>query len=166
MQPVTDQIPLRIRFQEILDASVEELLDKFKQTKLQNNQEFVIKIVDQHLWLDMHKSERFLYSPHLHLELEKISNHQTNIRGLFGPQPALWTMFMFGHFVVGGIFIIAAVIAYSNWSMNVAIGNWGWVMLVMVLAWVFLYFFARMNRIAGMTQARRLYQFYHKIVTE
>jgi|GEM_PF-4993637 len=36
MQPVTDQIPLRIRFQETIDASVEELLGKFQQTKLQN----------------------------------------------------------------------------------------------------------------------------------
>src|SRR5690606_9950642 len=126
---------------------------------------FIINRLDEHLWIYIGKENKKFYSPHLHLEFEAFENGKTKVKGLFGPDPALWTLFMFLHFVVAGIFIIFGVFAYSNWSLGQPFGIHLAIMLLMIIAWFSLYFTARSNRKKGMPQAREIEKVMNEILS-
>lgn len=152
-----DGTNLRIRFEKTLSAPPDYFLEKFKKAKAASSPLYKIKMLDRHVWLSMGTSEKKYYSPTLHLEFEPIDDgSKTLLRGLFGPEAGLWTMFMFLHFVVAGIFIMFLTFAYSNWVMHQSYVLDIIVMILMLVAWFALYFFARLNRKNGMPQARKL----------
>jgi hypothetical protein len=106
--------------------------------------------------MNMPESKREYWSPHLHLELEPKENNETHIRGLFGPEPTLWTLFMFLHFMVAGIFVIFSTIAYSNYVLKQPTTMDLIVMLLMVIVWFLLYFIAKQIRHKGNGQMNEL----------
>ena len=115
--------------------------------------------MDFHYW---HQKE--YWSPHLHLEFEPKEENKTHIRGLFGPDQTLWTMFMFLHFLVAGIFIIFGMIAYSNYTLKQPITSDIVVMSLMVIVWVLLYVIARQIRSNGNGQMHELEQLCSEII--
>ena len=151
-----NQIQLRPRFEKIVSKSVVDIQTDADLLKQKVKPDFIINRLDEHLWIYIGKERKKFYSPHLHLEFETLENGETKVKGLFGPDPGLWTMFMFLHFVVAGIFIIFGVFAYSNWTLNEPFGIHLAVMGLMVIACFTMYFIARSNRKKGMPQTREL----------
>ena len=148
-------IALRPKFEVESKNSVDKILEKAKQLKTELKADYQIKIIDEHLYFYFSKAKRKYYSPFLHLELEA-NDDKTTVKGLFGPEQLLWTLFMFLHFIVAGIFIIFSMIAFSKWSLDQPFGFDLLVMFVMVNSWFLLYFIARLNRKRGLNQAREL----------
>lgn len=135
----------------------------FKKLKEAVKSQYRLKILDNHVWIGVAFNEKKYYSPTLHLEFEPVENsNETRVRGLFGPEPSLWTLFMFLHFVVAGIFIMFMAFAYSNWTMQQPMALDIFMMILMVVAWFLLYFIARLNRQRGLPQARAI----EKLVNE
>jgi hypothetical protein len=151
-----DQLPLRYRFEKVVTKSYDDILSSCEQLKETVEPDYKIKISGHHIWLHVGMLHREKHSPHLHLEIEKMEDGNTSVRGLYGPDPVLWTMFMFLHFVVAGIFVIFSMIAFSKWSLNQPFGFDLLVMFAMVNIWFLLYFIARLNRKKGLNQAREL----------
>lgn len=151
-----DQLPLRYRFEKVVTKSYDDILSSCEQLKETVEPDYKIKISGHHIWLHIGMLHREKHSPHLHLEIEKMEDGNTSVRGLYGPDPVLWTMFMFLHFVVAGIFVIFSMIAFSKWSLNHPFGVDLMVMFAMVNIWFLLYFIARLNRKKGLNQAREL----------
>ncbi|ATA76381.1 conserved hypothetical protein [Capnocytophaga canimorsus] len=156
MKNLDKSIPLRPRFRRESSKTPEELLErvKFLKSELKNDYEFTIS--DKHLWIYLHKQRRKFYSPHLHLEFEPHENGGTLIRALFGPDPTLWTLFMFLHFVVAGIFLFFCVTAYSHYILKESYYLDLMIMGIMVIIWFILYFFGRFNRSKGTPQMYEL----------
>lgn len=159
-----DQLPLRYRFEKVVTKSYEDILSSCERLKEAVEPDYKIKISGHHIWLHIGMLHREKHSPHLHLELEKMEDGNTSIRGLYGPDPVLWTMFMFLHFVVAGIFVIFSMIAFSKWSLNQPFGFDLLVMFAMVNVWFLLYFIARLNRKKGLNQARELEQLMERLL--
>lgn len=150
------QIQLRPRFEKTVSKPLEKIQTDADALKEKIKPDFKINRLDEHLWIYIGNEQKKFYSPHLHLEFETRETGETKVKGLFGPDPALWTMFMFLHFVVAGIFIIFGVFAYSNWTLNQPFGIHLAVMSLMIVVWFALYFIARSNRKKGMPQAHEL----------
>ncbi len=153
---IEKQIQLRPRFEKIVPKSTAAITTKAKNLSNSLKPDYIINNLEEHIWIYIGRENKKTYSPHLHLELEELPNGETKIKGLFGPEPGLWTMFMFLHFVVAGVFIIFSVFAYSNWSLGQPFGIHLAIMLLMIVAWFSLYFTARSNRKKGMPQAHEL----------
>lgn len=152
-----DRAPLRIRFEKAVPQSPLAVMAKFQKASEGLHPQFNIKQMEQHVWISMARDHKKYYSPTLHLELEDHGDTEnTLIRGLFGPDPGLWTLFMFLHFVVAGIFIMFLTFAYSNWVLKQSYALDLSVMGLMAIAWAALYFFARNNRKKGMPQAKAI----------
>lgn len=158
-------VPLRLRFYREANKPIDEILHKVKTVAPTLKPDYYIKQSDNHLFLFIGESKRQFYSPHLHLEFESLENGNTNIRGLYGPNPMLWTMFMFLHFVVAGIFILFVMIAYSNWSLGKPFYSNLIVMFFMVVIWFVLYGIARYNRTKGIPQMKELEQIFNKLIS-
>jgi hypothetical protein len=151
-----NQLSLRYRFDKVVTKSYDDILKSCEQLKETVEPDYKIKVSGHHIWFYIGLLHREKHSPHLHLEIEKMEDGNTFIRGLYGPDPVLWTLFMFLHFVVAGLFVIFSMIAFSKWSLDQPFGFDILVMFVMVNSWFLLYFIARLNRKKGLNQAREL----------
>lgn len=151
-----NEIRLRLRFYKDVNENIESVRQKFENYKATASKDCHLKTKHNHIWMNIPEGKREYWSPHLHLELEPKENNETHIRGLFGPDPTLWTLFMFLHFMVAGIFVIFSAIAYSNWVLKQPTTMDLIVMLLMVIVWFLLYFIAKQIRHKGNGQMNEL----------
>ena len=156
-------IALRPRFEVESKKSVEQILERAKILKSELKSDYQIKIIDEHLYFYFSKEKRKYYSPFLHLELEA-EEGKTKVKGLFGPEQLLWTLFMFLHFIVAGLFLVFSMMAYTHWSLNQSIVLDVVVMTFMVVFWILLYVIARINREKGVPQMHELEDLMHKVL--
>ena len=156
-------IALRPKFEVESKNSVDKILEKAKQLKTELKADYQIKIIDEHLYFYFSKEKRKYYSPFLHLELEA-NEDKTTVKGLFGPEQLLWTLFMFLHFIIAGLFLVFAMMAYTHWSLNQSIVLDIVVMTFMVVFWILLYVIARINREKGVPQMHELEDLMYKVL--
>lgn len=148
-------IRLRLRFYKDVDETILIVRQKFETYAQNKSKDFKINVCDNHIWFYVIGSKKQYWSPHLHIELEEKEN-LTHIRGLFGPDQTLWTLFMFLHFIVAGIFTIFGMMLYSNITLKQPYGFDIVVMGLMVIVWFLLYFIARQIRFNGNGQMDEL----------
>ncbi|MBT8256817.1 MAG: GTP-binding protein [Bacteroidia bacterium] len=152
------EIKLRPRFKIELQCDDEEALQTLERVQ-QFTSDFSIKRVDHHVFIGFPKEKQHYWSPQLDLEILSFEEGKCELHGLFGPKPAVWTLFMFLHFVVATLFIGFGIWAYTNHSLE---QNYGVQLLLTgltVIAWFVLYFAGRMGKLAGKEEMKILYRF-------
>lgn len=116
-----------------------------------------IKRVDEHIFMKFNAEENHFWSPQLHLEIEEVDERNSRLLGVFGPNPVLWTFFMFLHFGVAILFMVFGIWAYSNASLNKSYHLQLGLLIFSVCVWFALYAFGRVGRHKGKPQMRELY---------
>ncbi|MCH2034958.1 MAG: GTP-binding protein [Tenacibaculum sp.] len=160
-----NQIFLKPRFQLEMNFSAEVLLSKITEV-IRNEKKYRIKLVDHHIIIDIPEKESHFWSPQLHMEIEEENKDTSKIRGLFGPKPHVWTLFMFIHFGVALAFFIFAVIAYSNHSLGNSITFPVIMLIILPLLWITLYWIGRLGKSFGQNQMDELKSFTESILKE
>ncbi len=163
MSDLANEIVLRPRFEVSLRADIEALKSVFDQSQ---QDKFLIKRLDEHIYIRFKKMDTSFWSPQLHLELTSFEKGVSKIHGVFGPNPTLWTFFMFLHFGVGTLFIILGVFAYSNYSLGHDITFWMVGMVFLTLIWFALYAFGRMGRSKGQPQMNQLKNYLRELIQD
>lgn len=153
MSDLANEIILRPRFEIKLFANPEVLKKAFD---VKPKHPFLLKRVDEHVYIRFKKEKTNFWSPQLHLEISSFSEGKSSINGIFGPNPTLWTFFMFLHFGVATLFLILGVFAYSKYSLGHDITLWIVGMLFLVLLWLSFYAFGRMGKAKGKPQMEEL----------
>lgn len=159
-----NSIVLRPRFQKDVPKTLEKILEDAAIIKEEVKEDYHIKVSNHHIFFFITLAKRKYYSPHLHIELFKNEDSSTHVKGLYGPDQTVWTFFMFLHFIVAGIFLIFAMIAYSNWTLKQPMGFDFIIMSVMVILWFVLYFQARINRKKCMPQMEKLEHLMNRVL--
>lgn len=161
MKTLPNDIVLRPRFRSLLKNSRESVLHAFEETK---KPPFLVKRIDDHVFIKFNETHSHFWSPQLQLEIIEKDESSSNLYGLFGPNPTLWTFFMFLHFGVGTLFIIFGVWAYSNWSLNYSYGIQVGAMAFLVFIWFALYVFGRIGKKKGRPQMNQLHDFMEEVL--
>ena len=157
---LSNEVVLRPRFKFNVNYDNETLLSLFED--IGNKQsDFVVTRVDDHVFIKIPKEKQHFWSPQLHLEINNDYDEpdKSMIYGLFGPNPTVWTMFMFFHFIVAGLFIGFAIWAYVNWSLESNYAIQLFLTILMVVIWFALYFSGRLGKKAGLKQMHELHHF-------
>lgn len=169
-QPIHDnqinRVLLKPRFVMEMQEEEASVLDKFKTQFAKEECKYCGKIVNHHVVIDVPKEEDHFWSPQLHLEVEKDKEDKTIVKGLFGPKPTVWTLFMFVHFAVAIAFFIFLVIAYSKWSLK---GDYTFAMIMsitMVILWFVLYAMGQLGKKKGYRQMLELDDFMKKVLQQ
>ena len=157
----TNDIVLRPRFKIELKKSNIETIQIFENKK-KTQSEFIISCVDDHVFIKFPKEKQHFWSPQLHIEIIENNEHTSTLHGLFGPNPTVWTMFMFIHFIVAGLFIAFGIWAYSNWSLETDYSLQLFVVILMVVFWIALYLIGRLGKSTGKEQMYLMYNFMTK----
>ncbi len=161
MKTISNDIVLRPRFQLELERAKEIILHSFEETELKP---FLVNRLDEHIFIKFNKEHLHFWSPQLHLEIIETENNKCKVFGVFGPNPTLWTFFMFLHFGIATLFVIIGIWAYSSASLNKPYGIQITAMVFMVVIWFVLYFFGRAGKRKGRPQMNQLYDFIRGIL--
>lgn len=161
----TNDIVLRPRFKMELNLKNEVLLKAFENAKT-TQKDFIVSRIDDHVFIKFPKEQQHFWSPQLHLEINETENNSTTLYGLFGPNPTVWTMFMFLHFIVACLFIGFGIWAYTNWSLGNSYAIQIFLCLFMVVFWFVLYFGGRVGKATGTDQMHELHEFMNRILKE
>lgn len=156
-----NEIVLRPRFQLTLADPPQEVLGRLQDAC---RPPFHIKRVDDHVFIRFDAPQSHFWSPQLHLEVLEEEPSGSRIYGLFGPNPTLWTFFMFLHFGVATLFVIFGIWAYSSASLDRPYGVQLGAMLGMVALWFVLYAVGRAGRAKGKPQMYELHTFFMGVV--
>ncbi|WP_405576537.1 GTP-binding protein [Winogradskyella sp. Asnod2-B02-A] len=155
---LSNDIVLRPRFKFEVATNNESLLEGFDRTK-SNQTAFIVSRIDDHVFIKFPKKDQHFWSPQLHLEINSESDDKSIIHGLFGPNPTVWTMFMFLHFIVAGLFFGFGIWAYTNATLGNSYAIQLFLTLFMIIIWFVLYFAGRIGRSKGMPEMHKLHSF-------
>ncbi len=165
---LSNEIVLRPRFQTVLESPAETVLTRFAEAEIAP---FRIKRVDDHIFIRFREKESHFWSPQLQLEI--LDEAETGgkegtcrIYGLFGPNPTMWTFFMFLHFGVATLFVIFGIWAYSAAALDDPYGGQLGAMIGMVVMWFVLYFAGRAGKSKGKPQMNALFGFFNSCIAE
>jgi hypothetical protein len=156
-------ISLRPRFRESTSLDKTTLLDRISVMKSNYKDKYRLTQSGNHLWIHHLKKNEKIYTPHLHLELVDDDYDEPDkliIKGLYSPNSAYWTMFMFLHFILACLFIGFMIMAYTKSVVNESFWPYIYLMISVGMIWIGLYFFARYNRLRGLKQAKELEKVY------
>lgn len=149
-------IQLRLRFYKDVEENIDNVQQKFEEYAKNNPTDFTINVYENHIWFNVVGAKKKLWSPNLYLQLKPKNEKKTHINGLFGPDQVLWTLFVFTHFIVAGIFVIFGMFAYSKYSIKLPFYEDLMIMGLMVFIWFSLYFIARQMRKKGYIQMNEM----------
>ena len=158
---LANEIILRPRFKIEMKQSNEAALQAFEMAN-EEQLEYIITRSDDHVFIKIPKHKQDFWSPQLHLEIEHLDENQSSLHGFFGPNPTVWTMFMFFHFIVAFLFIGFGIWAYTNYSLNTSYAIQLATMLFLLLIWIGLYIGGRIGKASGKKDMHALYDFMKK----
>ncbi len=161
MKALPDEIVLRPRFQLDLPDTKETLLKAFESSE---KKPFLVQRSDDHVFIKFNPEKTSFWSPQLHLEINELEENGSKLYGVFGPNPTLWTFFMFLHFGVATVFIILGIWAYSSASLDRSYGIQLGLMGFMLVLWFVLYAFGRAGRHKGKPQMHELHKFMKEVL--
>ncbi|MAP79913.1 MAG: GTP-binding protein [Aequorivita sp.] len=160
---LSNDIVLRPRFKLETKDTPQQLLEKFKAAKLDES-EYTISCVDDHVFIKLPNRKEHFWSPQLHLEIFKTEDNTARIHGFFGPNPTVWTMFIFLHVAVGILFMVNAIWLYSNYNLNNSIALQITIAIALIISWIFLYIAGSIGKKKGKPGMRELYDYMLKII--
>lgn len=158
-----NRILLKPRFSFQHNEPREAILRKFEAAFSKKSTDFRGKVVGDHIVIDVSKINEHFWSPQLQLELEE-SEKGLVIKGLYGPKPQLWTLFMFIHFGVALAFAVFATMLYVDWSLEQNYTLSLSLTIAMPVLWVLFYFFGRWGKRKGHGQMVDLDGFMRKVL--
>ena len=159
-----NKISLKPRFKIERAESKRVIIEKFKNEFAQGRSKFSGKIVDHHIIIDVPKEEEHFWSPQLHAEVDETEANNTIIKGLFGPKPTVWSLFMFIHFGVALAFSVFLVLLYTRWSLEQDYKFAMLMCLIMPILWFALYFLGRVGKKKSRHQIEQLHRYFFEIL--
>jgi len=164
MKALPNEIVLRPRFQLELPDTKEVVLEAFESSQ---KKPFLLNRSDDHIFIKFNVEKNNFWSPQLHLEINELVEQEekgSRLYGVFGPNPTLWTFFMFLHFGVATVFSILGIWAYSSASLDRPYGLQLGLMGFMLVLWFVLYAFGRAGRQKGKPQMHELHTFMMEVL--
>jgi hypothetical protein len=160
------EVFLRPRFSIDLKENSQIILNRFSDEFKKEGCIFLGKIVDGHIFISVSKKDEHFWSPQLHLEIIEKTEKTALLKGLFGPKPQVWTLFMFVHFVIGVSFLGFSALLYTNISLNESVFFPLIMVVFLPLIWVLLYFLGKIGKDTGKNQMKKLHEFMIKTIND
>ena len=154
---------IRPRFEHQINCSPEELKDRLQHQIVVKNTACLLRTKQNQIHLLIPNEEQHFWSPQLQLQLEKDEDGKQLVRGLYGPNPNVWILFIYGYAALGILGTFSLIIGLSQWSLDQT--PWGlWLFALLALLALGLYLIAQTGQKIGAAQTFRLHHCYEEAV--
>lgn len=162
MEAITnEEIPvtqIRPRFRLITKEKPITLAQKLKACLLSEKATCSGEAHDSYVLLRIPNKDVHYWSPQLHITFEE-TEEGTVVRGLYGPKPTVWTMFVFFYAVVGFSIFIVSIVGYSQYKIDGSTGIL-WLIPLLTLLFFSLYAVAYFGKKKGYAHSEVLHRFF------
>ena len=153
------KLELRPRFKRVSPQHHEEILSEIDNLLKDPLTKINGYVVDHHVVLKIPEQDQHYWSPQLSLEVEPLDEEEGSlIRGLFGPKPSVWLMFIFFYAVLGFISFVVMIIGFSQLNLGLS-ARILWLLPILCFLLIMVYFTARTGQKLGKEQMYELYHF-------
>lgn len=108
---------IRPRFEIETEHSVQEVSTKIKEGLKREDAPCKGRIKHGHGAFYLPMEEQHYWSPQLSFTLEELGEGSL-LRGVYGPRPGVWTMFVFFYAAIGFITMIILIVGLSYWTLD------------------------------------------------
>jgi hypothetical protein len=149
---------IRPRFKRIVNLSESEITNLLEKALEENDASSVIGYIsDHHVFLKIPEKDRHYWSPELHLEIDA-QKESSLIRGLFGPRPSVWFMYIFFYTLLGFISMVILIMGFSQLNLGLP-ARILWVMPILLLLFILAFSTAKAGQKLGHDEMHTLYDF-------
>lgn len=158
---------IRPRFAFRVPHPPQETMDRLIQMKEAHQQELSGYVSGHHIVLDIPHEQRHYFSPQLSFRVEEDDEHpgQSIIKGLIGPRPAVWTLFVFFYFSIGTLGFFVSLFGLSKWQIS-GYSHWVWAFPVAILFMATAYLAGREGERLAREQVEQLKNFVREALPE
>jgi len=148
---------IRPRFKVVLALPMEVIIQKITQALKEKNAPIKGTVAGHHITLRIPLAKQHYWSPQLDLEIEEHPEGSL-IRGLFGPSPSVWFMYIFFYSVLGFISLMVTIMGFSQLNLGLS-ARILWILPVTAVLFIFAYSTARAGQKLGAEEMHELYLF-------
>ncbi|MEM1137398.1 MAG: hypothetical protein AAGI07_16280 [Bacteroidota bacterium] len=121
------------------------------------------KAIPGYITLRIRPKDRHYWSPQLNLTFEENETGNTIIRGLYGPNPQIWTLIFFGYAVLSVAAFFILMIGLSQLSLDKD-SSILWALIVVGILAGLLYFISQLGQKLGAEQTFLLHHAFEEAV--
>ena len=122
---------IRPRFQIDTKYSLDEIHARINNSLKKDQATCRGSIYSHYVTLFIPEDDQHYWSPQLSLNIEEL-DIGTHIRGLYGPNPSIWTMFIFFYSFIGIAFLFVSIFGFSRMSL----GESGWILWLLPILFI------------------------------
>ena len=136
-----EQLHVRPRFSFEIPHAPDKIEEHLKKAFKAPGHKFIGKVVNKYVILDIPQHLDHFWSPRISFEIEVIKGEENKslIRGLIGPKPQVWTMFMFIYFSIGIMGLFASLYGLSKQTLGESsLFVWGFPVALVIMSTAYL----------------------------
>jgi len=147
---------IRPKFEIELDENPETIYNNFLDKKSKMDCGCVIDAIPDHIVLKVNKDDRHFWSPQLTIILED-SDQGSMVRGRYGPNGNVWTLFAGAYFACGVFITFISIIGFSRKSLGMDAPIL-WVLPFLIVLTIVLYLASQFGQKLG---AEQMFDLHH-----
>lgn len=156
----TNIVHIRPRFRFEVDRPSESILAQVSDHIKKSKDKVIGKIVNDHVVLDIPLKDRHYWSPQLNMRVEENEEKpgQAIVRGLIGPRPTVWGLFVFIYSAIGILGLFGSLYGLSKYSLG-TYTHFIWALPIAILIMLTAYLTSKYGERLGHDQVELLKQF-------
>lgn len=163
----TNHLPkyrVRPRFKFHFEDNAEAFIDLVSIQLKQENASCIGKINASHIALLIPIKDQHYWSPQLSITFDSVENNSGCIvRGLYGPNPSIWTMFVFFYALIAFAILVISMIGGSQLSLGHS-ASILWLIPGLIILFLTLFLVAYFGQKKGEEQMVTLHQFVEECI--
>lgn len=155
---------IRPRFEIASDYQVDELENIMRKAIKSDEAPCDGKVRFGYVSMFPKEEDHHYWSPHLSVTIEEHPEQEGSLlRGLYGPSPAVWTMFVFVYGIIALSFVIVLVIGFANLSIDES-GAILWIAPFLLGLFASMYLVSSIGQKKGHDQIEDIHHFFESCI--
>jgi hypothetical protein len=155
---------IRPRFERMVYYEPRRVEEMFRERLSRPGSPCVGSVIEGHITLRIPEEEQHYWSPQLNLSLEE-TEEGTQINGIYGPAPSVWSAFFYGYAAIGILALFLSIWACALWMLKKDVSV-AWGLPVLGGLALVLYLVAQGGQKVGAEQTFTLHHFFEDTVGE
>lgn len=147
---------VRPRYRRISDKTQSQIIASIV-NELRQDRKVKGSTLENHAYLGIPEAEQKYWSPEMHVTVEALEEGAL-VRGVIGPRPKIWTMYMFFYSAVVVMFFLGAALGVSQWMLHMD-APWLWSMPICVLLYLLVIAAAKYGQYKSLGQMKTILDF-------